>query len=608
MYPVMLDVKNQRCLVIGGGSVASRKVRGLLAEGALVRVVARVAEAPVRRLADEGAIQLVMREYRPSDLEGVVLVFAATDDREVNRRIWKDARGRGLWVNVADAPEYCTFHLPARVKRGSFQVAIASAGDAPFLVRRFREYLETRIGPEWRLWIAAARRFRDDVRQQSIDSQARERLFDTFFRATFDPETLQVRIPHDRELAELAREGHPAPRLEVSGAKAVPLSTVRGERTPRAPGLGPADVGFVSLVGAGPGDPDLLTLKGRRRLEEADAIVYDRLSEPAMPADLERDVALFPVGKRPLHHPVPQDEIGRLMVRLAREGKRVVRLKGGDPLIFGRGGEEAEVLVQAGIPFEIVPAPTAGVAAAAYAGIPVTHRNEAVRLTLITAHESLKQSAQLRWDLIARDPHATLVGYMGVGNLPGVVDRLLVNGMPPDTPAAMIERGTTSTQRTIRSRLEDLPREAAKAGIRPPALFVIGSTVAHAPHVDWFTGRPLHGERLLVAAPPPLLRDTLERAGVAVVPVRLPVTAAARVAVASLPVTGVLLTSAEDTDAFCNLLEPGTRATSVTAWCMTPEAHDRARDQEWRRVVLVEGSMPEQAKSMIAAMVRARAQ
>ena len=211
---------------------------------------------------------------------------------------------------------------------------------------------------------------------------------------------------------------------------------------------------------------------------------------------------LCPVGKEAGNHPVPQEEIEALLIRRAREGKRVVRFKGGDPCIFGRGGEEAESLSRAGIAFEIVPGVTAGIAVPIYAGIPVTFRDEAVRVTLVTAHESIKKDGpQVRWDLLARDPSATLVGFMGVSALRSVAASLLAAGIDPDVPAAIVERGTTSAQKVVRAPLRDLAGAAEAAGIRPPALFVIGTAVRHAAHLDWFSGRPLFGHRILVASP-----------------------------------------------------------------------------------------------------------
>ncbi len=452
MYPVNLDLAGRPVLVVGGGRVALRKVRGLLAEGARVTVVAPAVVPEIEDLAARGEIVLARRAYRAGEAAGYRLVLAAAGDREVNRRVFADGERAGVFVNVADDPELCSFHLPARVVRGPLQVSVASGGGAPFAVRRLREVLERRLGKDWAAWAEAAARFRRRVLAAELPAEARERLFDRFFRETVDPATLSARVPGEDEMDRWLRE-------EAAGKKAT------------RPGL-------VSLVGAGPGAPDLLTVRARERLAAADAIVVDRLARSALPPDLPPGVEVIDVGKDAGHHPVPQEEIEAILVRLARQGKRVVRLKGGDPFVFGRGGEEVEALEAAGIPREVVPGITAGIAGPAAAGIPVTHRREAVTLTLVTAHECDKDEDQVPWDLLARQRHGTIVGYMGVATLPRVVERLLAGGLDPETPAAVIERATLPDQRVVRAPVRDLPGAAREAGVRPPALFVIGPVAA----------------------------------------------------------------------------------------------------------------------------------
>jgi uroporphyrin-III C-methyltransferase/precorrin-2 dehydrogenase/sirohydrochlorin ferrochelatase len=532
-----------------------------------VTVVSPAPCQPIETLAAVREVVVERRRYRDKEAAGFRLVFAATDDAETNRRVASDAEEAGVWVNVADDPVLCTFHMPARVTRGSLQISVASEGKAPFAVRRLRQLLEEMFPAEWADWMAAAARFRERVRALGIGGSEQERLFDLFFAATVDPETLAVRVLSDEEMsAILVDPENPSDDLTGAGR----------------------DVGLVSLVGGGPGDPGLLTLRGRQRLLAADAVVYDRLAEPALPTDLPSRVQLFKVGKEAGNHPVPQSEIEALLIRLAREGKRVVRLKGGDPCVFGRGGEEAETLCAAGVPFEVVPGVTAGTAVPIYAGIPVTYRNEAVRVTLVTAHESAKKNGpQVRWDLLAGDPCATLVGFMGVSALKNVSAGLLSGGMDPEVPAALIERGTTSAQRVVRASLRDLPAAAEEAGIRPPALFVIGSAVRHAEHLDWFTRRPLFGHRLLMASPAGSLRDALEVAGAEVVEVPIPLTAAARTVLGALPLTGCLLRTRREVDALG--AERGEGPDEVVAYCLDPEVALRARETGWNRVVEVSG-------------------
>ncbi len=257
--------------------------------------------------------------------------------------------------------------------------------------------------------------------------------------------------------------------------------------------------GIVHLVGAGPGDPGLITVHGIDRLRIADAVVYDRLVHPGLLEEIPEQAEKYNVGKRASHHTLPQDEINALLIRLAGEGKIVVRLKGGDPFVFGRGGEEALALVDAGIPFEIVPGVTAGVAAAAYAGIPVTHRGVATQCLFVTAHEAPgKPTSQVAWDRIAALENTTLVGYMGVTSLPQVVKELLGSGKDPATPAALVERGTTSSQRCVTATLGTLIEKSEAEAIRPPALFIIGETVDLAGQLQWFGMKPLAGKRLVI--------------------------------------------------------------------------------------------------------------
>jgi uroporphyrinogen III methyltransferase/synthase len=358
----------------------------------------------------------------------------------------------------------------------------------------------------------------------------------------------------------------------------------------------------VSLVGAGPGDAGLLTVRARQRLLSAQAIVYDRLAAPALPCEIAREVELHCVGKEAGNHPVPQEEINALLVRLGLSGKRTVRLKGGDPFVFGRGSEEAEALRAAGIPYEVIPGVTAALGATAYAGIPVTHRGESVSLTLVTAHESVKKGGlQVRWDLLGQDPHATLVGYMGVSNLREVAKRLLAAGMPATTPAALVAQGTTARQRTVVTTLGGLHAAAVAAGIRPPSIFVVGPTVRHAAALDWFTSRPLSGKRLGVFAPAAELGTTLELAGADVVEMPRPLTPASRVVIEAAPPSGWILLSAQDVEALEEERAVAGWNAEVRAYCLAPSAAERARSLGWRKVVEVaEGAGPEAVIAAIA--------
>jgi uroporphyrin-III C-methyltransferase/precorrin-2 dehydrogenase/sirohydrochlorin ferrochelatase len=572
----MLDLAGKDCLVVGGGGVALRKVQGLAEEGARVTVVAPDAVEPLREMAESGLIEWRPRAYRTGDAASATLVFAATDDPDVNDRVFREASDAGIWVNVADVPENCSFHLPARVRRGPLQLAIGSAGEAPFAVSRLRRLLERRFGPEWCEWLDAAARYRGWIRSMQLSGSEQNRRYDRFFDATVDGEQLTARVPTESEVREWldVAVDHDQTPVVSSGSES---AGCREHRT---------KIGFVSLVGAGPGCPGLLTVRGRRRLEEADAVVFDRLAAAALPCDLPASVELHPVGKVAGNHPIPQEEINALLVRLGRAGKRVVRLKGGDPYVFGRGGEEAEDLQAAGIPFEVVSGVTSGVAALAWAGIPVTHRRESVRLTLLTAHEAIKtEGPQARWDLLAQDEHATLVGYMGVAALPKVVENLVAGGMDPATPAAMVEQGTTAAQRQVVSTLADLPQAIERAGLKPPALFAVGPTVQHADRLDWYGALPLTGHRLLMTASASVLAATFEDRGAEVVVVPMPVTPASRVVIAALPLTGCVVRDRAEVDWLDEERDNPGWGMDTTAWCIGREASDRARERGWQRIV-----------------------
>ncbi len=583
MFPVMLQVRGRRCLVVGGGGVALRKVQALAAEGAVVTVVAPEVVPAIETLTADGAVVLARRRYQDGEAAAYRLVIAATDDREVNRRVFADADAAGVWVNVADDPELCTFHLPGRVRRGGLEIDVSSGGDAPFVVRRLRRLLEGRLGPEWGEWLDAAGRYRRAVYALGLSRSEQEERFERFFAETVDRETLTARVPREDEVWKWLHGSEGC----AGGDAPTPSDLMLEPGETQRPGLG-----FVSLVGGGPGAPGLLTVRARQRLEEADAVVFDRLAATALPTDLRCDVELHCVGKTAGRHPVPQDEINALLLRLGRAGKRVVRLKGGDPYVFGRGGEEGEALAAAGIAFEVIPGVTSGIAGPAWAGIPVTHRREAVRVTLLTAHECSKSGGkQVRWDLLAKDRHATLVGYMGVSALPRLVERLVGHGMDPATPAAMIERATTSAQRAVLTTLADLPTSAKRARICPPAVFVIGPTVRHAQALDWVSRLPLVGERLVVPAAAAGLVRRLEEAGAEVVPLPVPVTPAARVVLDALPLTGCVLSSAADVDLVDDERDAAGWGHEVIAWCLGREAAERARARGWLRIEELEGGL-----------------
>ena len=563
MYPIMLDLRGCRCLLVGAGQVAHRKLLHLLSEGAVVTVVAPTVIEPVARLAAENKVTLFERRFVGPDVEHCQLVLAATSDRVVNERVAAAARGRSIWVNIADVPDLCDFYLPSVVRRGDLQLAIASGGGAPFAIRRLREILERRLGPAWSDWIAAAKRFRKRVQARGLPAAEADACYDRFVAGTVDQSALTARPPTEREEAEWT-----LPRVERA----------------------PETVGQVSLVGAGPGNPGLLTVEGLRRLRGADAVVYDRLSIPAIPLDLPDTVEFHAVGKEAGNHPVPQEEINALLLSLAREGKRVVRLKGGDPFVFARGGEEVLVLRQAGIPCEVIPGVTAGIAVPAAAGIPMTFRGEAVRLTFVAAHEG--GTPRVRWDLLAQDTAATLVGYMGVSTLPQVSAALIAAGMSATTPAAVIEQGTLPRQRSVRAPLAELAAAAKRAGIKPPAIFVIGQVVAHAEALESPAPRPLRQARLGLFAPRCALSEALQDAGAEVFLAPEPLTTAARLVMGSAPLSGWIVQTPRELDALDRERAAHAFLADATLWCTGAALAAAARERNWPRVVELDGNEP----------------
>ena len=564
----MLDLRRRRCLLVGAGQVAYRKLVPLLSEGARVTVVAPTVIEPIARLAAEGTVNLIERPFVSADLDNCQLVLAATGNRVADERVASAANGRGIWVNVADVPQLCDFHLPSRVRRGDLQLAIGSGGGAPFAVRRLRELLEHRIGPAWADWMAAAKRFRQRVLAAGLPPAEANASFDRFFAGTVDRHALTARVPSEREEADWSR----ATTAVASDAEPEPLP------------------GHVSLVGSGPGHPGLITVEGMNRLRSADAVVYDRLSIPTLPLDLPDTVELYPVGKEAGNHPVPQDEINALLLRLARAGKRVVRLKGGDPFVFARGGEELQVLRAAGIPCEAIPGITAGIAVPAAADIPVTYRGEAVRLTFVTAHEG--GTSQVRWDLLAQDEHATLIGYMGVSTLAEVSAALIAGGMSPGTPGAVIEQGTLPGQRLVRAPLVELAEAAKGSGIKPPAIFVIGKVVAHAKALESTIPRPLRGLRIALFAPAGEVGETLQAAGASLLLAPEPLTNAARLVICAAPLAGFVVRTRAELDALerertVRAWQPG-----GILWCTGAGLAAAARKLGWANAAALDGSAP----------------
>ncbi|WP_258908865.1 siroheme synthase CysG [Pseudomonas putida] len=455
--PLFHKLQGGRVLVVGGGEIALRKARLLADAGSELRVVAPDVDGQLAALAREGGGEVLVRGYQAADLVGCRLVIAATDDPGLNAQVSADAQALSLPVNVVDAPALCTVIFPAIVDRSPLVIAVSSGGDAPVLARLIRAKLEAWIPSAYGELAGLAARFRHKVKTLYPDVNQRRGFWETVFQGPIAER-------------QLAGQGAEAERLLQAMVDGAPVQ----------------QGGEVYLVGAGPGDPDLLTFRALRLMQQADVVLYDRLVAPAIIEMCRRDAERIYVGKRRADHSVPQDQINRLLVDLAKQGKRVLRLKGGDPFIFGRGGEEIEELAEHGIPFQVVPGITAASGCSAYGGIPLTHRDYAQSVRFVTGH--LKDgTSNLPWnDLVA--PAQTLVFYMGLVGLPTICAELIRHGRAATTPAALVQQGTTRNQRVFTGTLADLPELVARHEVHAPTLVIVGEVVQLRDKLAWFEG------------------------------------------------------------------------------------------------------------------------
>ncbi len=455
--PIFMDLKGRRCVVIGGGDVAARKAGLLLLAGAQVTVQAPALGEAMTKLVRAGQIEYHAQRFDALVLENAALVIAATDDADVNREVHAAAMARHLPVNVVDHPELCSFILPAIVDRSPVVVAVSSGGASPVLARLIRARLETLIPASFGRLATLVATFRDKVKQR-ITQQARRRAF-----------------------WEDVLHG-PIAELVFSGQEAAARSALEARLA--AEGKGGQPIGEVSLIGGGPGDPDLLTFRALRLMQQADVVVYDRLVSPEVLDLVRREAVRIYAGKERDQHALPQESINALLVRLAREGKRVVRLKGGDPFIFGRGGEEIDTLASEGIPFQVVPGITAAAGCASYAGIPLTHRDYAQSVVFVTGH--LKDgTVDLNWKALAQ-PQQTIVFYMGLHGIEIICRELVHHGLSAETPAALVQQGTTRHQRVLTGTLKTLPDIVHRSEVKAPTLIIVGGVVRLREKLSWF--------------------------------------------------------------------------------------------------------------------------
>ncbi|HDO1316158.1 siroheme synthase CysG [Aeromonas veronii] len=455
--PIFCRLDNKPVLLVGGGEVAERKARLLLDAGARLTVVAPELDPELAELAANGSIEWLAGEFAAQQLAGKWLVVAATDRREVNALVYQSANQARIFANVVDDPKRSSFIMPSIIDRSPLMVAISSGGKAPVLARLLREKLEALLPQHLGAVATFAGSLRERVKARFATMGERRRFWERLLGA-------------DRLGQALAR-GDSASAHQLADNLFADESQTGGE---------------VVLVGAGPGDPGLLTLHALRQMQQADVVVYDRLVSDEVMALVRRDAKRIFVGKQAGNHCVPQEGINQLLLEEAKKGQRVVRLKGGDPFIFGRGGEELETLVGSGIGFQVVPGITAASGCAAYAGIPLTHRDHAQSVRFVTAHGK-GGARDLDWPLLAKDKQ-TLVFYMGLSSCATIREQLLAHGKAGNTPVALIERGTQPCQRVIRGTLDQLP--ALAVGVESPALIMVGSVVTLADRLAWFGEAP----------------------------------------------------------------------------------------------------------------------
>ena len=456
LLPIFLNIKSKKCVVVGGGEVAFRKATLLLRAGADLSIVAPVLSDELYKLCVDRDCTITIREFEEVDINNALLVVAATDDLKTNEHVSVIASKLNIPVNVVDQPHLCSFIMPSIVDRSPIVVAISSGGSSPILTRKLKELNETMIPGRIDKLAKLLGSFRGRVKDEINDFSERIRFWENIL---------------DSEIPELVYNG------QDDKARSALDNWLTNPQNNRVGGE-------VYLVGAGPGDPDLLTLRALRLMHKADVVLYDRLVSPEILLKLRPDAQKIYVGKCSADHAVPQETINEMLVRLAKEGNRVLRLKGGDPFIFGRGGEELESLAAAGIPFQVVPGITAASGCASYAGIPLTHRDYSQSVRFLTGHTK-DGRVPLEWDLLVKEQQ-TLVFYMGLAGLPDICDQLLKHGMSSSTPVAVIQQGTTQTQKVVVGNLDRVSDLAVEKEIQAPTIIIIGEVVKLQESLSWF--------------------------------------------------------------------------------------------------------------------------
>ncbi len=456
-FPLFLDARKLNVLIVGAGEVAARKLELIMKTPATITVVAPWVCDTVKQLAVNEKVTLIEREFENSDLTHKDMVFIATDKSDVNQHIHDLARANKVLVNVVDNTPLCQFITPSIVDRSPIIIAMSSGGVAPVLLRYLRQKLETVLPANLSRLGAFSEKFREKVKQTLNGVTSRRYFWEDVL---------------DGDIAEMVEKGQDK---KADDAFELALNAAAKDKKVQ---------GQVYLVGAGPGDPDLLTFRALRLMQKADVVVYDRLVSPQILELVRRDAEKIYVGKAKSNHTLPQDDINQLMVDEAKKGNRVVRLKGGDPFIFGRGGEEIQTLIQHGIEFQVVPGITAASGASSYAGIPLTHRDHAQSVVFATGH--LKNGTiDLNWPALAQK-NQTAVFYMGLTGLPIICEKMIEHGLDATTPIALVQSATTEKQQVLTGTLENIVAKQEKAQLQPPTLIIVGSVVSLHDELNWF--------------------------------------------------------------------------------------------------------------------------
>ncbi|EHU2883359.1 uroporphyrinogen-III C-methyltransferase [Acinetobacter baumannii] len=454
IFPISLKLQQQRCLIVGGGHIALRKATLLAKAGAIIDVVAPAIEDQLLQLikttGGEPFIEAFAEKFLSTPYR---LVIAATNDAEVNKTVFEQCEARNLLVNSVDDIPHCRFMVPAIIDRSPLIVSVASNGTSPVLSRQIRTQLETSIPHGMGKLAEFSGKWRNQVKEKISNPDERRIFCENLYASPLKEQVFNDNLDVADSMLEQALQEWKAPK------------------------------GEVYLVGAGPGDPELITLKALRLMQQADVVIYDRLVSAPILELCRRDATKIYVGKARSNHSVPQEGINALLVDYAKKGKRVCRLKGGDPFIFGRGGEEIQELFQAGVPFQVVPGITAASGCSAYAGIPLTHRDYAQSVRFLTGH--LKEgSPELPWNELVYE-NQTLVLYMGLVGLERICEQLIAHGQRPDMPVALISKGTTPEQKVVVGSLADIASKVTEHQIHAPTLTIIGEVVRLREQLQW---------------------------------------------------------------------------------------------------------------------------